>query len=483
MKKLFLLLFMTTISVILFAQDYGKYSMRHTTSESDLQQYVGQRVKIMSYKGIRYSIYASEGHDEYIFKSEFKGAIGNVYTIQKIKAGKQIVLDLIDSSGNKIKAKVNVNGDHNYKGMQSCKSFFLVDQFEADKHNLTGKDINNSDGQPVAKIVDMKMVEVEKSYPQPRIVIKNNETGRETTWRNEEEAKKKYSRIGETYKNNNGMSVARIVDVNDSSQPLFVKCEGNGYIIQCTHQQAVSFSKYLGTTLSHPKVKRQYKVIGVSNKTGTKYDNKFTFYVLQDIASSITYSCSIDHPEINAFNEDLEGEYVSVLTKVEKPSNPTIRYGKTKTVEDKNVSKYSYVDNVIDILIFGGSRQFDFILKNVSSNSIKVVWNEAVFVDFDGTTSKIMHAGTKYSQREGSQPATTIISGAKIEDLAAPNCNVRYSDAMKEWVTDPMYPKAPALSPGQLRLMLPIQIKDVINEYVFIFDVKYVYKHPERLNL
>ena len=26
-------------------------------------------------------------------------------------------------------------------------------------------------------------------------------------------------------------------------------------------------------------------------------------------------------------------------------------------------------------------------------------------------------------------------------------------------------------------------IKEVINEYIFIFDVSYVYNHPERLNL
>ena len=151
--------------------------------------------------------------------------------------------------------------------------------------------------------------------------------------------------------------------------------------------------------------------------------------------------------------------------------------------DDKKVSKFSYVDNVIDILIFGSNKQFNFILKNVSDNSIKVVWDEAVFVNFDGSTSKVMHLGTKYSQREGSQPATTIIKDAKIEDLAAPNCNVRYSDALKDWVIDSMYPSTPAQTPGQLRLMLPIQIKEVINEYIFVFDVKYVYNHPELLNL
>ena len=45
-----------------------------------------------------------------------------------------------------------------------------------------------------------------------------------------------------------------------------------------------------------------------------------------------------------------------------------------------------------------------------------------------------------------------------------------------------MYPKEKGLEPGQVMLMLPIQIRDVINEYIFVFDVKYVFKHPERLN-
>ena len=77
---------------------------------------------------------------------------------------------------------------------------------------------------------------------------------------------------------------------------------------------------------------------------------------------SIVRSGTISKPESTIFKEDLSGHYISVLSKVEKPSNPSIRYGKTTTVEDKNITKYSYVDNVIDILIFGGSKQFDFIL-------------------------------------------------------------------------------------------------------------------------
>lgn len=436
MKKLFLSLAMLLAAGSTFAQNYGEYSIPHTSSEADLQQYVGQHVKVMSYDGYA-SIYATEGHDEYIFKDKFKGLTGVPYTIEKIKvSGKQIVFDLISKSGQKIKAKVNVNGAHDYKGMQSCRSFFLIDKFEADKQSKIGKAINNSEGQPVAKIKDVQMTVINKSYPQPRLVVQS---------------------------------------------------DFDGSIITCTEEEAKVACSYYGRILTHPKVKRQYKVVGLTYpKPNEAYNPKYGLYNLQNLEDpEKKYVCSVSNPEEAAFKTDLKGHYVSVLSKVEKPSNPAIRYGKTTTVEDKdkNISKYSYIDNVIDILIFGGSTQFNFILKNVSDNSIKVIWNEAVFVDFDGTTSKIMHTGTKYSQREADQPATTIIKGAKIEDLAAPNCYVRYSDVLKEWVSDSMYPSQPAASPGQLRLMLPIQIKDVINEYIFVFDVNYVYDFPERLNL
>ena len=140
-----------------------------------------------------------------------------------------------------------------------------------------------------------------------------------------------------------------------------------------------------------------------------------------------------------------------------------------------------------------GNKKIDELRKEINNINIQMIkfsllgetileWNEAVFVDYDGSTSKIMHLGTKYSQKDGDQPASTVIKGAKIEDVAVPTVNVRYSDLLKDWVTDSMYPSDPGKEPGQLRLMLPIQLKEVINEYIFVFDVKYVFKYPERLN-
>jgi hypothetical protein len=173
----------------------------------------------------------------------------------------------------------------------------------------------------------------------------------------------------------------------------------------------------------------------------------------------------------------LSGNYHTELFQVEKPSNDSIRYGETRVITNDSITQYSYIDNMIELVILGNEKEFNFELKNLSNNSIKVIWNEAVFVGIDGVTSKIMHSGIKFSEKEGDQPASVIIRGAKISDVAVPTNNIRYISNGK-WVTDSMYPKKENES-GQVRLMLPIQIKETINEYVFTFNVKFEWNRPE----
>lgn len=181
------------------------------------------------------------------------------------------------------------------------------------------------------------------------------------------------------------------------------------------------------------------------------------------------------------FEEDKSGGYYTYLSKVEKPSNPAIKYGKTTIIngDGKQATKFSYVDNFIDIVIFGNSEQFSFILKNISQSTQKLVWDNAVFVGIDGSTSRIMHSGVKYSERSASQPASTIIKGASLEDIACPISNVYYDEGTtvnhktygNGWKTRSMYPTISSKEIKQVSLMLPIQIKDVENEYIFVFDI------------
>lgn len=198
----------------------------------------------------------------------------------------------------------------------------------------------------------------------------------------------------------------------------------------------------------------------------------------REIVTNLVYV----NEQLDTVTEDITiangGIYYSELSKVEKPSNSSIRYGETTSIIDSGITKFSYRDDVVDITIFGDSTSFQFIISNISDNTIKMVWNEAVFVGIDGQTSKIMHKGIKYSQKEGDQPTTVIIKGAKLSDVAVPTSNVQYDGILSKWVTYSMYPSQQNMN-GQVRLMLPIQIKENINEYVFYFDIKWKWNRPE----
>lgn len=433
MKKALFTLLISITSSVCYAIGYGIYSLPHTTSESELQKYIGQHVKMFICDGVNSHsfIERGDGHDECVFRDIFKGNIDVDYIIRNIRVSKQIELTLEDENGKTIKAKVNINHESNRKGMQTCESFFLVDKFENDKLQIKGSEIKNDEGKPVAKIEDFLMVSISMKYPEPRLLVKSN------------------------FDNSN---------------------------VLCTKEEAKMICSNFGKIITSPKIKTRYKVIGIVASEEIPYNEPSPIYIVQDISNpKNTRIGTIISPEETIFKKDFQGHYVTVLSEVERPSNPSVKYGKTTIVNEDNMSKYHYVDNVIDITIFGESKQFYFVLKNVSNYSIKVIWNDAVFVNYDGTTSKITHSGIKYSQREADQPASIIIKNAKIEDVAVPNCNIYYSNVKNEWNIKSMYPSSPHVQPGKLRLMIPIQIMDIVNEYVFVFDVKYVYDNPEVL--
>lgn len=249
-------------------------------------------------------------------------------------------------------------------------------------------------------------------------------------------------------------------------------------------------STEIGTIFTDPIVKTTYKVTDVSLKNYfNDVDKKERLSKYLTVENSITGESKTfyaPHAAERCFNSDKAGKYHTYLSKVEKPSNSEVKFGETTTIQPEDsegITKFSYKDNFIDIIIYGDDKQFYFTLKNVSETTQKVIWDEAVFVDFNGSSSKVMHNGVKYSQREAAQPASTIIRGASIEELACPIANVYYDENAKTWLTRTMYPLNESKDTRQVQLMLTIQIKDVINEYIFIFDLNWEYNHPERLNI
>ncbi len=253
--------------------------------------------------------------------------------------------------------------------------------------------------------------------------------------------------------------------------------------------------KLMGNTIKHEMVKDTYEIVDVfiGQNDEDVSATATTNVIVKNNRTGNTSTCPYHKVNYEPFKHALEGTYHAVLTRVEKPEDATDRYGETKVVKEDGINKYYYYDNIIGLVIFADYQEFIFKLLNNSNHTLKLIWDEAVFVDLDGKTSKVMHKGVKYSEREKSQTPSVIIKGANIEDVASPIDKVYYFEGIhlpytgktigNGWKTKSMLPSLfVGKEPGEIRLMLPIQVKDVINEYTFVFKLYYTFDHPELLH-
>ena len=178
------------------------------------------------------------------------------------------------------------------------------------------------------------------------------------------------------------------------------------------------------------------------------------------------------------------GHYNLVLSKVEKPKNPQVRYGKMQTVSGDNVTKYSYVDNFISIIWVAGTSEFSFSLQNKSGNSLKIEWDEGSYIDLSNSASRIFHSGVKYTDRDKSMPATVVPNGTSVDDVVLPTNLTSFSGS--NWHSSSLIPNNRTYDPNKVgktvKVLLPISVRGVVNEYTYIFKVEWIWEHPELRN-
>ena len=63
---------------------------------------------------------------------------------------------------------------------------------------------------------------------------------------------------------------------------------------------------------------------------------------------------------------------------------------------------------------------FGFVLENKSENTIKIIWDEAIFIDAEEFSRKIVHSGIKYNDINSSQIPTVIAKDSKLRDAVFP---------------------------------------------------------------
>ena len=178
-------------------------------------------------------------------------------------------------------------------------------------------------------------------------------------------------------------------------------------------------------------------------------------------------------------------KYDVSLATVESPTDAKAQFGETKVASftEGNVNKYRYEDDFIDIVWYVSSTQFNFTLKNKSNHTIKINWDDISYVDYEGSTGRVMHSGVKYNERNNSQPASTVPKGASISDILLPTDNVYFTSGQyggwnEKHLIPSIYQTQEAFANGAnayvgktMKILMPIMIENVQNDYTFEFKI------------
>jgi hypothetical protein len=87
-------------------------------------------------------------------------------------------------------------------------------------------------------------------------------------------------------------------------------------------------------------------------------------------------------------------------------------------------------------LFNSGPTGFEFSIANKSQNPIQIVWDETAVVLTDGSSSRVIHEGVRFSDMNNAQPPAIIPPGARLDEYAGPTNLIELKD---EWQTDSLF--------------------------------------------
>jgi hypothetical protein len=191
--------------------------------------------------------------------------------------------------------------------------------------------------------------------------------------------------------------------------------------------------------------------------------------------------------------------YSFALVQIDRPEATKERYGAVVTIKPEPDNKYVYEDGLFSGLFFVTASRINFTITNKTDHSIKIIWDEAAFIDLDGQSGRVAHEGVKYADRNASQPPSVIPGGRSLTDFVLPTGRVyyregyysRYSSIPGGWEELPLVlPASRRIAAGdstlvdaftsevsknkgkRFGLLLPLEIEAVVNEYTFWFEVQ-----------
>lgn len=132
-----------------------------------------------------------------------------------------------------------------------------------------------------------------------------------------------------------------------------------------------------------------------------------------------------------AYPKNLSMELKSKMTGIEKQLSKEDG-GKLIKLEPENSKTFSDENITGDFLC--SNRFISFKIKNKTENTIKLLWDEVVYIDDNKSTKKILHKGINISDREKQMPASIIIKDGILDDFLFRADNYSWDSYRNNWV-------------------------------------------------
>lgn len=157
----------------------------------------------------------------------------------------------------------------------------------------------------------------------------------------------------------------------------------------------------------------------------------------------------------------------------------TYTFAMTKPIESSDLR---YEDDKMKILFIPSSGGINFTIENKMDEPIKIDWNQVAFIDSQGSSSKTMHSGVRFIEKDSSLPPTIVPPTAKVTDVIVPISNISYDGGRygSGWSVKPLFPEtgpeAEALQGTPFGVFMPIEVNSKMKNYMFKFQIVTVKK-------
>ena len=172
------------------------------------------------------------------------------------------------------------------------------------------------------------------------------------------------------------------------------------------------------------------------------------------------------------------------LQTVERDAEAQEQFGVAHVAEVSEGDSVAFVleDGLMRITWVVEEARLPFVLENKTDQPIRIVWDDAIFMDPNGAPHKVMHRGVRYDQRGEPQAPTTVEPGKAREDFILA-INLPYQESDAAWREDPFLKPYRRMTREELEparrnvgrsfiAILPVEFEGEVHEYVFTFRVR-----------